>query len=414
MSYSTVGIVALLVLLIINRDTLYGKKYVSLEIPAVKDYRLFLISVAVFFVTDILWGVFDEYKMTTALFIDTSLFFVLMMASVYMWTRYVIAYLNSNGFFAKGLTVIGVLFLIIEIAMIIANCFWPIVFYIDDKGGYHAGNVRYLTYSVQILLFLMTTIYTIYAMTKSVDSAKRRNRTIAWFGIAMIIAITAQLFFPLDPMYSLGYLLGTCVLHVFVVEDEKEEYSRTLENTLLREQEQLKALGSARRMIYTDPLTGARSKQAYMDDELNMERRIKEDLVTDLAVIVFDVNDLKLVNDTKGHDAGDMHILSACMMIGEFFPQSPVYRIGGDEFIVILEGEDYLHRASLLHSFDAQIEENLRCGRVVVSSGLSDYDPETDKSYRSVFERADKRMYARKRKLKEISAALQRNSHATT
>lgn len=79
---------------------------------------------------------------------------------------------------------------------------------------------------------------------------------------------------------------------------------------------------------------------------------------------------------------------------------SPVYRIGGDEFVAILEGADYDAQDALLADFDRQMEENLTQGKVVVSAGVSRFMPGQDDSFRAVFERADERMYQRKRALK--------------
>ena len=71
-------------------------------------------------------------------------------------------------------------------------------------------------------------------------------------------------------------------------------------------------------------------------------------------VAVCDVNSLKAVNDTLGHKAGDEIIRRACSLICNTFKHSPVYRIGGDEFAVILSGRDYERRQELL----SEMEEN--------------------------------------------------------
>ena len=117
---------------------------------------------------------------------------------------------------------------------------------------------------------------------------------------------------------------------------------------------------------------------------------------------MFDLNDLKEINDTKGHKTGDISIFNACMLIQEYFAHSPVYRIGGDEFAVILEGQDFRERVELLSSFNKQAEDNLQTGRIVVASGMSVFRPEEDRSFRSVFERADRMMYRRKAQLKAL------------
>lgn len=70
------------------------------------------------------------------------------------------------------------------------------------------------------------------------------------------------------------------------------------------------------------------------------------------------MNDLKKVNDFYGHDAGDRHILSAKKLICDVFKHSPVYRIGGDEFTVILTGTDYENGIELLQAFDRQVKRS--------------------------------------------------------
>ena len=109
-----------------------------------------------------------------------------------------------------------------------------------------------------------------------------------------------------------------------------------------------------------------------------------------------------LIIDTQGHDAGDKYIKSACSMICSQFKHSPVYRIGGDEFVAFHEGEDYLKREVLLMDFNHRIEENQKLGRVVVSCGFDIFDSDKHATFISVFERADKKMYDRKRALKEM------------
>ena len=91
-------------------------------------------------------------------------------------------------------------------------------------------------------------------------------------------------------------------------------------------------------------------------------------------------------------------------MICRRFKHSPVYRIGGDEFVSVLEGEDYLNRKTLISEFERIVELNQKDGKVVVASGLATFRPGIDNSYRKVFERADHRMYERKSNLKQMAS----------
>ena len=192
------------------------------------------------------------------------------------------------------------------------------------------------------------------------------------------------------------------ILHTFMLEREKNNYRERFEETLQREQEQEQELGSARQLAYTDPLTGVKNKHAYLEAIERINNGINDSTITEFGVIVFDLNGLKKINDTLGHEEGDNYIKAGCALICSRFCHSPVFRIGGDEFVVILEGSDYRERRMLLMAFDSLIEQNQKSDAVVVSTGLDVYDKQRDGSFSDVFERADKLMYERKCYLKSI------------
>ena len=204
-------------------------------------------------------------------------------------------------------------------------------------------------------------------------------------------------------MIALTIIIGiTFISHTSVLEGEKNEYRKKLEETLLRELEQKQELGSARQLAYTDPLTGVKSKRAYLEAIERIDKGVSDGSIDEFGVIVFDLNGLKTVNDTLGHEEGDRYIKEGSAIICGTFCHSPVFRIGGDEFVVILEGTDYLKRDILIAEFEELIEENQRSGKVVVSSGMDEFDLSCDTSFSSVFERADKKMYERKCYLKTL------------
>ena len=111
-----------------------------------------------------------------------------------------------------------------------------------------------------------------------------------------------------------------------------------------------------------------------------------------------------MINDTLGHKAGDEYIMNASKMICEIFQHSPVFRIGGDEFVVVLTGRDYLIRKELLLALHDRSVEHISTREVIISGGLSDYEPGTDTSFHDVFERADTLMYEEKKLLKSMGA----------
>ncbi len=170
------------------------------------------------------------------------------------------------------------------------------------------------------------------------------------------------------------------------------------------EEEAKRERDAARAIAFTDPLTGVKSKHSFVEKERELDSLIEQKSSEHFAVVVCDVNGLKYINDTLGHQAGDQYICAASMLICEHFKHSPVFRIGGDEFAVILDGQDYHNRTKILKKLNQEIESNVGTTNVVISLGVSDYLPEEDTTFRAVFERADALMYHRKQELKGMGA----------
>ena len=160
----------------------------------------------------------------------------------------------------------------------------------------------------------------------------------------------------------------------------------------------------ARTVALTDPLTGVKSKHAYLLNQKELNASIEAGVAEKFAVVVCDVNGLKVINDTLGHKAGDEYIMKASRMICDIFQHSPVYRTGGDEFVVILTGRDYLIRKELVLALHDRSVAHISTKEVVISGGLSDYKPGEDLSFHAVFERADELMYEEKKLLKGMGA----------
>ena len=152
-----------------------------------------------------------------------------------------------------------------------------------------------------------------------------------------------------------------------------------------------------------DPMTGVMSKHAYLIKEKEIDADIAEGKSRDFSIVVFDVNGLKKINDTLGHKAGDEYIRKASKMISEIFQHSTIYRVGGDEFITILYGQNYAARQSLMQTLHQTSVDHISRNEAVVSGGMADYGPE-DRSIHDVFKRADAQMYKEKKLLKSLGA----------
>ena len=165
-----------------------------------------------------------------------------------------------------------------------------------------------------------------------------------------------------------------------------------------REQEYAQNLSIERSKANIDALTGVKNKHAYIDAEAHLNGKIENGEPVEFAMAVFDVNGLKIVNDTHGHRAGDDYIRAACNIICSTFNLSPVFRVGGDEFVAVLQGQDYENIDALVSEIAETNRKNAKEGKVVVACGTAKYNGE--RNVAAVFEKADNEMYGNKRLLK--------------
>lgn len=156
-------------------------------------------------------------------------------------------------------------------------------------------------------------------------------------------------------------------------------------------------------MANTDSLTGVRNRHAYSEYEGVLNRKIQNKEIQELAVVVCDINGLKYINDTQGHAAGDQLIKEACALICEYFKHGAVFRVGGDEFVVILQEKGYETMDEEIGKLNKKVEANIKNNGIVVSIGSSVLQPD-DSQLHDVFARADHMMYERKSKLKSMGA----------
>lgn len=165
-----------------------------------------------------------------------------------------------------------------------------------------------------------------------------------------------------------------------------------------QEEDYVNHLAKARIEANVDALTGVKNRHAYLMAEERLNAQISEEPGKEFAVTILDVNDLKRVNDRDGHNAGDEYLRDACRTICKVFKHSPVFRVGGDEFAVLSQGEDYGRIDELVQEMDRLNEEALQNGGIVIACGMAKHGEET--AVAPVFERADLRMYENKSELK--------------
>lgn len=150
------------------------------------------------------------------------------------------------------------------------------------------------------------------------------------------------------------------------------------------------------RVAYKDPLTGLGNRSAY----LKFINEIPEDQSSEYSVIGLDINNLKHINDTYGHSAGDSYIIFCAGVItktvGEY---GKIYRIGGDEFCVIIHEQDMNQINNAFTQMQKLIDEK-KCdfdNQIGIAYGVATFDIHNDKTLHDTLDRADKHMYDNKR-----------------
>ncbi|MBR6399899.1 MAG: transporter substrate-binding domain-containing protein [Firmicutes bacterium] len=171
------------------------------------------------------------------------------------------------------------------------------------------------------------------------------------------------------------------------------------ERKIIEEEHLVKALN---KRVFVDALTSVRNKGAFDEYIQNLQDRVDNEERIEFGMGIFDCNNLKQVNDQFGHDKGDIYLKTACQLICKVFYHSPVFRIGGDEFAVVLQNEDFDNKDELIEQF-----EKLRCENnesvtnkweeIHIAIGIAVYDSDFDGSISDTIRRADKIMYEHKR-----------------
>ena len=160
-------------------------------------------------------------------------------------------------------------------------------------------------------------------------------------------------------------------------------------------------------LAVADTLTGVRNKNAFSIEVQKLDRELQENRDLRFGMAMIDLNYLKRINDTYGHERGDEALFRVTRLICEVFTHSQVFRIGGDEFSMIIRAYDYQNIEKLRERFLSQITRNPMkeaepWTHVSAAIGIALYDPAADRNVDDVLKRADQEMYEMKKEMKAI------------
>lgn len=209
------------------------------------------------------------------------------------------------------------------------------------------------------------------------------------------------------PLYIDSYVCGYMVMQDHIEYFKKTqflEFAKRFNKSLeyCRKNMQLNILNSKlAELMQKDALTAVKNRIAYEQYLETLREEFDKGHKKEFAVVMCDVNNLKKVNDELGHERGDEYLKNSCRMICSTFKHSPVFRIGGDEFVAILSEEDYKHRDALLLQMRQDMEELKEAmvpleERVSIATGMATYELNMGMTIAEVIKMADELMYDNK------------------
>lgn len=220
-------------------------------------------------------------------------------------------------------------------------------------------------------------------------------------------------FYIIMPLHDDDYEIGYCVMgdDYQKISDAQmlRKYMERLNIILNRYFQKLRLNALNQRLLQmteTDAMTHVKNRTAFETRLGELQAKMCSEIKPQYAIALFDINNLKTINDSLGHEAGDEYIINSCRMICKTFKKSAVYRIGGDEFVAVLERDDYKRRDALLKEMREEmklLEEEKDIPvfeKISIASGVAVYDSEKDFNVQEVFNRADSAMYENKAAMK--------------
>lgn len=279
----------------------------------------------------------------------------------------------------------------VNVVLQTVSLFNGMIFFIDENSVFQRGG-QYWIY----LLFCGISFVYILAVFIYIGVKTNLRNFIAIILIAsiMIVGQTANI---LNGSINSGYL-SICVtatlLYIFI----QNMFRHMMMETISIE----------KNIASHDALTKVMSRNSFDNKVGELDRRINEDpSQVKFAICECDLNNLKIVNDTFGHDSGDTYIINCCKLICDIFKHSPVFRIGGDEFVAILQSDDFdniefIKRSVMSTCFDEATKAASLAEKKSFAAGFAVFDRDHDTSFGDVMKRADLEMYNNKRMLKNL------------
>ena len=202
----------------------------------------------------------------------------------------------------------------------IVSAFTGWTFYIDADNIFRHGPYHF----IYIPVYALAALFVVYAFLEYGRKYERQNRSalFAILGLLCLCVLLQELLGGEARVIYLGLSIASCMLFIHYT-----EFSQIEQDAALQRQD---------RLLATDALTGVHSRFAYK--QVLAEHDAMPSLPSWLSAFEVDLNGLKMVNDTQGHEAGDELLRgTGAVLLQAIGSAGQVFRIGGDEFVILLD-----------------------------------------------------------------------------
>lgn len=238
------------------------------------------------------------------------------------------------------------------------------LFFIDSQNYYHRGDLFFL----YILSYLLAVLYLLYETLRHSQKGFSHHKFFAYLlGFGFLLSSSIQVFNPDVYTTRIAVILSLCVYYAYNVE---------LSNLF-------------------DKLTGVLNQGTYL-------RKIKE-LKAQQILVIIDIDDFKTVNDNYGHQHGNKCLVMLAQVMRLIFENhGQCYRIGGDEFAIILKKCHNVER--LITRFENAVADKFKNGPHQLTVSIGYAKCEENDSAKSVIQHADHNMYQAKKQKKTLKS----------
>lgn len=221
---------------------------------------------------------------------------------------------------------------------------------------------------------------------------------------ALAIALARRVLAPLKDIDEAAQRMGRGDYDTPVVKRRNDEIGRLADNMNATMGQMKGLVHNLRSQAQQDKLTGVKNVTAFDEKMVQLDAAIQAGTCPPFGLVMVDMNGLKTINDTYGHEKGNVAIQTMVKTICDLYKHSPVYRIGGDEFVVLVQNDDYASHDIIwrqlvpyLHQRSQGLKEPWL--ELSFSAGRAQYQPGIDEDLKAVFRRADAAMYRVKRQI---------------